>query len=353
MKILFAILGGMVILASIAPLLRSPVWWIRGFDFPRLQLAVVGAIALAGFAIYATAALADVSLLLALAAAIALQLRYILPFSPLAGKQVLDATTGDGSDCISILIANVLTPNRRCHDLLGQIEKADPDVVLTLESDLWWQQQLQPLEASYPYRCHCPQDNLYGMHLYSKLELIDPEIRFLVEDEIPSITSTIKLRNGSRVLFYGLHPAPPSPTENSHSTERDGELLMVGKEANRQDKSVVVTGDLNDVAWSDTTLLFRRISGLLDPRIGRGMFNSFHAKYWFMRWPLDHLFHSSEFRLFEMRRLGYFGSDHFPIYIKLAYVPDLSRHQQGEDSDTGDHARARAKIQAAQEAGDG
>ncbi len=342
----------MVILASIAPLLRSPVWWIRGFDFPRLQLAVVGAIAMAGFAYYATAALTDVSLLLALAAAIALQLKYILPFSPLIDKQVLDATAGDGSDCISILIANVLTPNRRCHDLLRQIEKADPDLVLTLESNLWWQQQLQPLEASYPYFSQCPQDNLYGMHLYSKFKLIDPEIRFLVENDVPSITSFIELRNGARILFYGLHPAPPSPTENSQSTERDGELLMVGKEASRQDKAVIITGDLNDVAWSESTLLFRRISELLDPRIGRGMFNSFHAKYWFLRWPLDHLFHSREFGLCEIRRLGYFGSDHFPIYIKLAYAPDLSRHQQGEDSSSGDHTRANTKISEAREAGD-
>lgn len=352
MKYLFVILGALIILASIAPLLRSPVWWIRGFDFPRLQITALGGVALAGFAFTATARIADASFLLALTAAIALQLKYILPFSPIMEKQVYDGDPGASLDSISILIANVLTPNRRYHDLLDQIAAADPDIILTLETDLWWQQQLQPLEAEYPYRCQCPQDNLYGMHLYSKLKLIEPEVQFLVEDGIPSIASVVELRNGARIRLYGLHPAPPSPTENSRSTERDGELLMVGRETGKRDEAIIVTGDLNDVAWSDTTLLFRRISGLLDPRLGRGMFNSFHAKYWYLRWPLDHLFHSEEFRLLEMRRLEYFGSDHFPIYIKLAYAPTLSDKQQPEGNNSGDHERARKKIDAATNAGD-
>ena len=42
-----------------------------------------------------------------------------------------------------------------------------------------------------------------------------------------------------------------------------------------------MTGLLNGVAWSETTRLIRKISGLLDPRVGRQKFSTFHTDFWF------------------------------------------------------------------------
>ena len=118
--------------------------------------------------------------------------------------------------------------------------------------------------------------------------------------------------------------------------ERDAELIDVAKAVAKETDPVIVAGDLNDVAWSSTTRLFRRISGLLDPRIGRGMFNTFHARYPFLRWPLDHIFHSRHFTVCRINRLPAFGSDHFALATELCFTPEKNGNKQGLEPDQSD-----------------
>ena len=87
---------------------------------------------------------------------------------------------------------------------------------------------------------------------------------------------------------------------------------MVGREIRERSEPAVVAGDLNDVAWSHVTRLFRRVSDTLDPRIGRRLYASFNARRPLLRWPLDHIFFTEDFRLVRLERMGFIGSDHFP-----------------------------------------
>ena len=323
-------------------------WWFRGADFPRLQILFVGLVALAGL-LFINAEWTSVRelLLLGVIAAVAYQLKMVLPYTPVWKKQVLHVRQDqlNVEQQISLLVANVLTPNHKYHLLLEQINRLQPDVVLTLETDQVWQEALKPIEADYPYRVAVPQDNLYGMHLYSRLPLADTEVKFILSDETPSIHATIRLRSGLSVQLYCLHPKPPSPTEAKDSTLRDAELLIVGDQIKDIDESCIVMGDLNDVAWSRTTRLFQRISGLLDPRVGRYFMNTFHADYPLLRWSLDHIFHSTDFGLVEMKRLPHIGSDHFPIYVVLQTGRIFEQKQQELEQTESDEDEAQQAIQ--------
>ncbi|KKO45831.1 endonuclease [Arsukibacterium ikkense] len=336
----------LIALLTLLPLWRHDAWWVRGLDFPRLQLTV-----LALLIIIMQLLLADLSelsqwpMLLITCGCFMFQLWWILPYTPLFPKEVKSTAANSSSACISILNANVLTSNRNAAGLIAMVRQHQPDILVTLESDSWWQQQLDQLSDSYPYSVKCPLDNLYGMHVYSRLPLHNPALQFLVEEGVPSVHAEVELSDGSHIAVHFLHPAPPSPTENDSSAERDAELLIVAASVKKAQIPVIVAGDLNDVAWSETTRLFRKISGLLDPRIGRGMYNSFHADIPVMRWPLDHLFHSSHFTLMQLQRLPSFGSDHFPMLIRLCYTGRQQPHQ-GLTPDPDDKQLARQKMAA-------
>ena len=217
-------------------------------------------------------------------------------------------------------------------------------MVLTLETDKHWEKSLSVLEKDRPYTLRCPKDNLYGMHLYSRLPLHDGEIRYLIEDDVPSVRTEVELPSGERFTFYGLHPRPPAPKENETSIERDAELIVVAKEVEQLNGAVIVAGDLNDVAWSHTSRLFQRISRLLDPRMGRGFFNTFPAQYMLLRCPLDHVFHSTDLRLLKLHRAGPIGSDHFPIFIQLVLAPGADNGNTPPKPDAQDRKEANRKV---------
>ncbi len=342
------IMAIVVIWLSFWSLIPRDEWWIRGADFPRLQILVLGFIAFVLFLLVDHPWTAFNQLLfVGLIAALAYQLKMVLPYTFVWKKQVKQVKQDqlDPDRQISLIVSNVLTTNTKYHLLIEQIQTHQPDLVLTLETDQAWQDALAVIEPDYPYRVPVPLDNLYGMHLYSKLELSETEVKFILSDEIPSIHTKVMLRSGQPVQLYCLHPKPPSPTEAKDSTLRDAELLIVGDQIKDLDESCIVMGDLNDVAWSRTTRLFQRISGLLDPRVGRRYVNTFHADYPLLRWSLDHVFHSTDFALVHMERLKYVGSDHFPVYLVLQTGRVFEHHQEELEETDQDDQEAKEAIQ--------
>ena len=345
MILLLAVVTAILLILTLLPLSQSPRWWVRVWEFPRVQLACLALVLL----ISHLAVLRSGSLAIAISAFIAggcllYQLWWIYPYSRLKKFEVPDAQLNQSTPALSLIAANVLMENRDAGRFLQLVRDRQPDLLVTLESDHWWQQQLDTLGALYPHAVKCPLDNLYGMHLYSRLPLRDTHISYLVQEDIPSIHCEILLSEGVSIRAHFLHPTPPVPEENPVSSDRDAELIMVAKSLQDNCCPTLVAGDLNDVAWSPTTRLFRKISGLLDPRVGRGQFNTFHARYWFARWPLDHLFISDHFQLVTIRRLPRFGSDHFAIFAELALTSPSNDANKGLQPTAGDEQEADSKI---------
>jgi endonuclease/exonuclease/phosphatase (EEP) superfamily protein YafD len=340
-------LGGLGVLATVLPFVPSNESAIRIWDFPRFQVAVLlAAVLIATPLLLPLRDRRTLAFGAVVAAALAWQAWAIWPYTPLAPTEAKAPAGCEPDSRVTLLVANVLVENRDAAPLLALVERAGPDLVLLVETDGWWDGELEPLKETYPHAISHPRENSYGMHLFSRLETIGPQLRFLVEDDVPSIKTGLRLRSGARIDLYGLHPRPP-PLQDTE--ERDAELLLVGDEVRQEAAPSIVAGDLNDVAWSRTNSLFQEVSGLLDPRIGRGPYNTFNADWPLLRWPLDHVFFEESFRLLEVAVLEDVGSDHFPFFVALCHDPAAGVGQEQPQPEQDDLEEADEAIEEGRE----
>jgi endonuclease/exonuclease/phosphatase (EEP) superfamily protein YafD len=316
-------LGSLAIMATILPLWRTTRWWVRLCDFPRFQIAVLALAILIVLPLSRRPnGAAEWAFLIALGAAFLWQMSWIWRYLPGAPRDVKAGHAASGApERVALLTTNVLVPSRGADRLLDIIVAADPDIILAVETDEWWCARLaEGLQSRYPHGIRYPLSNGYGLALFSRLELVEPEIRFVVDEAIPSIRTGVRLRSGAVIDIYGVHPRPPSVQQDS--IERDLELIRVGSEIKRRNRPVIVLGDLNDVAWSPTTMQFMRAGGLRDPRRGRGFYNTYPARWPGFRYPLDYIFNTDHFEVCGMRVLPRFSSDHLPLIATLCLKPD-------------------------------
>ncbi|MBB3209217.1 endonuclease/exonuclease/phosphatase (EEP) superfamily protein YafD [Rhodopirellula rubra] len=317
---------------SLSTISNHPHWLIRAWDFPHVQLAVITVVAAGAY--FLAARFHDSSTILnwtvgLLTVLILGWLAYgITPYTPLVSPQTKLAETFDDDRRLCVVISNVELENTQ-HDLwMKTIADADPDLAIVLEVDDRWMNAIEPFRKRYSHQIAFPQDNWYGMLLLSKFPIVQSEIRFRVTDDVPSIDAEVEMPSGERIRVLAVHPRPPEPIRDNDSAARDAELILYGRDLEAEHRPALIGGDLNDVAWSSTSRLFLRLSGMLDPRRGRGFFNSFNAKHWWMRFPLDHVFHSRHFTLRRIERLGWVGSDHFPMLLDLQCEPARKTEQE-------------------------
>ena len=340
-------LGGLAVLVTLLPLIPSNESAIRVWDFPRIQVAALLAAVLIAVPFLLSLSSGRTWAFAALVAgALAWQAYAIWPYTPVAEPEAKSLASCATDSHITLLVANVLIENRNAAPLLALVERVGPDLVLLVETDSWWDARLEPLKQAYPHVISHPQEDSYGIHLFSRFRLIGPEVRFLVEDYVPSIKTGLRLPSGARINLYGLHPKPP-PLQDTE--RRDAELLIVGREVREEAAPSIVAGDLNDVAWSRTNSLFQEVSGLLDPRIGRGPYATFNADWPLLKWPLDHVFFEKTFRLIEIAVLGDIESDHFPFFVALCHDPAAQHIQQQPQPERSDVEAAEEVIEEGRE----
>lgn len=325
LEVIVAVLAGIVGLTTVLPMTPSHRWWVRGWDFPRAQIAIVAAASLPP-AIYM--AIAGQSLLawgcLALLfVCLVYQCWRIAPYTPFVSVEMGSVERTETGNQVVIVSSNVEMGNDR-FDRVGQlIDEVDPDVLFLMETDARWHDALRGRLDRYETVVTEIRDNCYGLIFATRLRCPKAKVVYLTPDDTPSLFAELRSPDGRAFRFVGLHPRPPVPGNTTH--ERDGEILFAARFAHKTDTPVIAMGDFNDAAWSDTSRRFKTVGGYLDPRVGRGMVASFHANSRFLRSPIDQFYATPEIALCDFARGPHVGSDHFPIIARIDLDPEKAR----------------------------
>lgn len=329
MEVLYFILAIILIVTALLPFLPNQHWICRIWEFGRIQLFFLQILAfLGGFFM-----VSDYHLYFWISQGVLLffivnNVFVLIPYTRFYKTPPCELVDKH-SESISILSVNVYQFNKQYQRLINLIKEVQPDILITMESNKDWEDALSVLDKEYPTIKKVPLENTYGMHFYSRIKTNRLKVNYFVADDMPSIEAELETQNKIPFALFAVHPAPPSPTEEETSKERDGDLLCVAKKVKELGQPSIVVGDFNNVAWAKSSILFRKTSELIDPRIGRGFVSTFHADYRIIRFPIDLFFHSTDIIVEEFKVLQHVGSDHLPLYCR--FFINLETHVQDDE----------------------
>jgi len=316
--ILFWLLTALAAFTTLAPLSESHEWWIRGWDFPRLHIAIgAGLTAIMGIFVMRPSVAFATALLISCCI---YQSYRIFPYTQWATAEIAVKADVPTREHVSIISSNVLMGNQDHAAVAAMIEREQPDLLFLMETDQVWEDALSAQLSDFETVISYPLDNHYGLIFATNLYVHSAEVKFLTDDETPSILADLEGPTG-QFFFVGLHPRPPVPGQDTE--DRDAQIRRAALLADRETHPVVAMGDFNDVAWSRTSEKFKEYGQFNDPRIGRGLLPSFDANSWWMRFPIDQLYLTDGLDLISFGRLDAIGSDHFPMkaVVSVAQLP--------------------------------
>ena len=249
-----------------------------------------------------------------LLAIVVYQGRWLYPYSIYVTTEV-DTVDADTDFDTTFLSINVEMGNKQHADVAATIKREQPDVLFLMETNQVWFDALEEVLKQYKTVVTELKDNYYGCVFATNLPVTNAQIHYVAGGNSPSVHAELTTKAGKDFVFRGLHPRPPVP--GNSTKKRDQEFKQTAKYARDHCLPEIVMGDFNDVIWSRSSTKFKTDGQYSDPQVGRWNINSFHARYFFMRLPIDQLYVTKNVQLVEFHRHGYVGSDHYPLIAKL------------------------------------
>lgn len=211
---------------------------------------------------------------------------------------------------VRVLSYNLLSSNEQFGDVAGYIRDMDPDVVFLHEASRPWEVAMEAADLGYTVTRSRSPELIFGTLVLSR-----------EGDRVTSYGFTLGGPRAVEVVhdgiaFLGVHPLAPTTAERS--ALRNAQIDFAADWSNDREGSHVVVGDLNATSWSYPVRRLLARTEMENSQSGFGVHATFPASgNFFIRVPIDHLFHSPDLAVAD-RILGPpMGSDHYPLVVDL------------------------------------
>jgi len=215
---------------------------------------------------------------------------------------------------LKVLLSNVYMDNLQHERVIDYVLQERPDIVVLLEINKKWVEEIKILFDHYPHRLIKAQDDYFGIAVLSKVAVLDQRIVNLGLNDIPSIESVLTIENQT-VHLLATHPLTPLGRENYRL--RNAQLMAVAARLSEIDSPKLLVGDLNITPWSSDYDILESETGLISVRSHFGVLPTWPAPISFLGIPIDHILVSEAFIIKEVTTGPNIGSDHLPLVATL------------------------------------
>jgi len=245
----------------------------------------------------------------AIAASAIIPIYFSAPAQPVAGSQ----------ERLRIMSFNVLGSNRSHAEVVAEIRRHDPDVLIIVEYTTSWEKALAEFKSEYPHMLEQPRWHGFGIALFSKLPLRDCGIvgNMPLANDLPVARATIDFA-GKPLEIFGAHLI--NPIGEARRKLRTEQFTALAEELSKAPAERVLLGDFNCADWSSEFRGFVRKTGLRDSRQGFGILPSWSPQgLEVLSIPIDHALVSDGLVVLNRTTGKKAGSDHRPVVIDLTW----------------------------------
>ena len=227
---------------------------------------------------------------------------------------------------LSVLLANLWTPNTEHDRVLTLIASTSPDVAVFIEVNDRWRRVIDSL-AEYQLVA-VPRDDNFGMAVLSRVPVLDQQEMTLGTSGMPTLHVTVASPTGP-LHVLAVHPPPPVNHRWWH--HRNRQLAAITTLVADSPEPWIVLGDLNTTPWSPSFSIVLRDNHLVNSARRRGLRPTWPARWpWLLRIPIDHCLHSPSISTVACRLGPQIGSDHRPLILELDLAAVPPNHAVGQ-----------------------